>query len=87
MALPNRIFLQLGGEQMIEPQPEDFDELRKAGVITWNDERINDSDPEYIRNDPKVLLAEVKRRFGREIWKHDDQLGVIEPITPADLEE
>ena len=54
MALPNRIFLQLGGEQMITPMPEDFDTLRESGVITWNDEQVFDSDIEYILNTPEV---------------------------------
>uniref|UniRef100_A0A6H1ZJV0 Uncharacterized protein n=1 Tax=viral metagenome TaxID=1070528 RepID=A0A6H1ZJV0_9ZZZZ len=86
MALPNRIFLQLGGEQMITPMPEDFDTLRESGVITWNDEQVNDSDIEYIRNDPKVLLGEVRRRL--EINCVNDMWHVwdVEDITPEDLE-
>jgi len=76
--IPKTIYLQLGGEQMITPMPEDFDTLRKSGVITWNDEQVNDSDIEYIRNNneglrhtsAKNLIGELKRRLGEEIYRH-----------------
>jgi len=45
-----------------------------------------DGDVEYIRNDPKVLLGEVRRRLAincvNDMWHVWD----VEDITPEDLE-
>ena len=52
----------------------------------WTRDQFDDSDTEYIRNDPKVLLEEVERRLeinsANGMWRVWD----VEDITPEDLE-
>ena len=52
--LPKRIFLQIDPEN---EKPEDFKELSE---VTWCEDRINDSDIEYILK-PKIKLIKNRK--------------------------
>lgn len=52
--IPKKIYLQVDSEN---EKPEDFKELRE---VTWCEDRINDSDIEYVKKDLEAL-AQFKR--------------------------
>ena len=81
MPLPDKIFLQLGGEQFDPPNPDDFDELRIAGVITWHDRRVFDSDVEYIRAD--VHISAIEEAISHEREKRGFVVAENQKLTHA----
>lgn len=54
---PQRIFLQMGSDENEEfPETVTFDELEG---VTWSDDRLNDTDLEYIRIEEYARLREA----------------------------
>ena len=51
--IPNQIYLQLG----FEPDEFSEDDFKNCTEISWNDERIFDSDIEYVLTDVGVKYA------------------------------
>ena len=67
--IPNSIWLQYYGEGWLEDEDgnlekPDYDEEPEIGDVTWQDEKIFNSDIEFIRKDISTLLiAELQARI------------------------
>ena len=85
MPLPDKIFLQLGGEQFTPPEQEDFDKLRALEVITWDDERVFDSDIAYIRTD--ISKAAIEEAISHEREKRGFVVAENKKLTDVLKEE
>ena|SRR5690606_33197580 len=70
---PQRIFLQMGFDENEEfPETVTFDELEG---VTWSDDRLNDTDLEYIRIEEYNSVRRALRSLVLSVTAHPDYTG------------
>ena len=80
--IPDSIWLQYYGEDWLEDdegnlEKPDYDTLPEIGDVTWQDERIFNSDIEFIRKD-------IANRRIAELEEHIDKIEAQLRFTPVE---